>query len=59
MIIVKPSFWKSSVFKMFSVDTKTVEMPAVSNSSGLKTQTVEIKLCQFTFLWRCVNGALL
>ena len=59
MIIVTPSFSKSSVFKTFSVHTET--KPAFSNSAGLKSVfeklrfrdglvwtvglTVEIKLC--------------
>ena len=35
MIIVTSSFSKSSVFKMVSVDT--IQKPAFSNSSGLKS----------------------
>ena len=43
MIIVTSSFTKSSIFKMFSVHTKTDAKPAFSNSSGLKS--VFEKLC--------------
>ena len=42
MIIVTPSFSKSSVFKMFSVPHEN-EKPAFLNSSGLKS--VFEKLC--------------
>jgi len=36
MIIATSSFSKSSVFKMFSIHTKT-QKPVFSNSSGLKS----------------------
>ena len=73
MIIVKSSFLKSSVFKMFSVHTKT-QSPRFQIFPGLKSLfetlcfcyglvwavdlTVETKSCGFKFLWRSVDGLL-
>ena len=53
MIIVTLSFSKSSVFKMFSVHTRTQSHAAFSNSSGLKSifekfriqWTISLELC--------------